>query len=108
MRQKSKTPLNEKRLGRGALLALVLSIALYLNFLVTLGMGIFAMGLLLLEPAFGIITGVFLLLGLIGIPVSKHMNAGKLWRRLLMGAVILNFLSIALYCLVCIAMILAW
>ena len=104
MRQKSKTPLNEKRLGRGALLALVLSIALYLNFLVTLGMGIFAM----LEPAFGIITGVLLLLGLIGIPVSKHMNAGKLWRRLLMGAVILNFLSIALYCLVCIAMILAW
>ena len=108
MKQESKMPPNETRLGRGDIFALVLSAALYLNFLVTLGIGIFAMGLLFLEPAFGMITGILLLLGLPGIPVSKRLNAGKLWRRLLTGAVILNFLSIALYCLVCVAMILAW
>lgn len=108
MKQESKTPPNEKKLSRGDALALVFSAVLYLNFLVTLGVGIFAMSLLLLEPAFGIITGILLLLGLLGIPVSRRLNAGKLWRRLLTGAVLLNFLSVALYCLVCVAMILAW
>ncbi len=92
----------------GDLLAASLAAALYLDFLVNLSVGIFALGLLIVNPIFGVLTAVLVLLGLVGFPIARRMGASRLWRRLLTGALASGFLVIAFFCLAYIAMVLAW
>lgn len=96
------------KLTAGDRLAAALAILLYGNFLMVLLFAVFAMGKLLLEPIFPLGTGGLALFGLIGLPASRRLGVGKLWRRLLLGAVAGTLLIITLYCFLFAAMVLAW
>lgn len=73
------------------------AIILLLNFLAVVVL--FVTGTeLLLEPAAGIVAAVLILFGLLAGFFAKRRGVGKLWRRLLIASIAVNFLIIAYYC----------
>lgn len=104
MEKKSKA----RELSRGDVLAVSASAALYLNFLIDLLTCVFAIGLFLLKPIFGIVTGILLLMGLICFPIARRLGAGKLWRRVFAGGIAANALIVGLFVAAYAAMLLAW
>ena len=87
--------------------AAVMAVLLYGNFATFVVLLIVAMGLVFLEPAFVIVTAVFLLLGIACHFVTRRKTA-KLWRRLLLGGVAANLVVMALYAVVVAALVMAW
>lgn len=89
------------------LAAAVMTALLCLNFLVVAVLCAVAMGLLFLDPVPAVFTAVILLLGIV-CHLAARRRAGKLWRRLLLGGIALNFLIVAFYVLAAAAMLTAW
>lgn len=82
----------------------VMSVLLYGNFAVLLGCCLWAVGLVLAEPAAAVATAVLLLLGMLCHFIT-HRRTVKLWRRLLLGGIAANFLIVGFYVLIFVLMI---
>lgn len=89
------------------LAAAVISLLLYLNFLVIAVLCAAAVGMMLLDPVPAVCTAIFLLLGILCHFVTRH-RTGKLWRRLLLGGIAANFLMIGFYVFMAAAVVMAW
>jgi len=83
------------------------AVLLYLNFIAFFVTFAVAMGMVLLYPGFAVATSALLVVGLI-VHLATRSRTSKLWRRLLLFAIVSNGLIIALFCAVMVLMVMAW
>lgn len=95
------------KMGPWDIAAAVLSVLLLVNFLGFLITCIAAIGLAL-DPVGIMVTGIFLFLGMLFLPLAKRKCSSRLWKRLLWAGVIGNGLIILFFCVVFGAMLLMW
>ncbi len=85
----------------------VLSVLMYINFIVFIVLLFTATGVLFLYAAPSLLTAGMLIAAIIAHLVTRSKTC-KLWRRLLLGAIFVNFLIIAIYILLIVVSVAAW
>lgn len=85
----------------------VLSVLLYINFIVFLILFFAATGVLLLYAAPSMLTAGLLIAAIITHLVTQRKTC-KLWRRLLLGGIAANFLIVIIFVLAIFLMVAAW
>ena len=93
--------------SRWDLVPAVLSVLLYINFLVFVILLFAATGVLFLYAAPSILTSALLIAAIIAHLITRHRSC-KLWRRLLLGAIGANFLIIAAFIVIGVVMVFSW
>ena len=85
----------------------VLSVLMYINFIVFIVLLFTATGVLFLYSAPSLLTGGMLIAAIIAHLVTRRRTC-KLWRRLLLGAIAANFLIIAIFIILIVVSVAAW
>jgi len=85
----------------------VVSVLLYLNFLIFLVLLFTATGVLILYPAPSLLTAGLLIAAIVTHLVTQRKSC-KLWRRLLLGGIAANFLIVLFFVLALVVMVAAW
>lgn len=85
----------------------LLSVLLYINFMVFIVLIFAATGALFLYSAPSLLTAGLLIAAIITHLVTRRRSC-KLWRRLLLGGIAANFLIVAFFVLVMVMMAAAW
>lgn len=85
------------------LVAAIASVILGLNFIAFLILSVPAIGASF-DPVLAIVTAALLIVGLIVRLILIRFNVSKLWRRILLVAIICNFLVVVVFCFMFAAM----
>lgn len=85
----------------------MLSVLLYINFIVIIVLLFTATGALFLYPEPSLLTAGMLIAAIITHLITRRRTC-KLWRRLLLGAIAANFLIIAIFILLIVVSVAAW
>lgn len=85
----------------------VLAVLLLANFLGFVIVCLVAIGLAF-DPVEFMITGIFLLLGILFLPLAKRKCSSRLWKRLLWAGLIGNGLIVLFICVMFAAMLSVW
>lgn len=97
---------NSKKFTLADLVAAAASVVLGLNFIAFLILSLPAIGASF-DPVLAIVTAILLIVGLIVRLILKRFEVSKLWRRILLGTIICNFLIIVVFCFMFAAMFLS-
>lgn len=85
----------------------VLSVLLYINFVVFAILAFAATGVLFMYPAPSLLTAGMLIAAIIAHLVTRRRTC-RLWRRLLLGGIAANFLIIVFFIVIAAVMMAAW
>jgi len=95
------------KMGPWDIAAAVLAVLLLANFLGFVIVCFVAIGLAF-DPVEFMVTGIFLLLGILFLPLAKRKCGSRLWKRLLWAGVIADTLIVLFLCGVFAVMLAAW
>lgn len=95
------------KMGPWDIAAAVLAVLLLANFLGFVIVCFVAIGLAF-DPVEFMVTGIFLLLGILFLPLAKRKCGSRLWKRLLWAGVIANTLIVLFLCVLFMAMLSVW